>query len=317
MDKKPARRRAQKQPDASEAALVSAFAVHQLVQQRLARRNLELKGTRGGAKGFRIPTSLRAIERRWVVGQLTVKKAATCAKTAQLRAQLAAGEAASDALVGTAALLAMSEDGSGFAELMPMDTRTQLRELRLRVKTRVHGGATSRGTRRTADHKRYFLHQDIVTACLRHARQHGSRQQQRQRAPHMKVQQATASLSLSSPKERSQPDLSTPPHSPARRVPTMRHLDQQCKGSCPESHDWRDDWLTLDDREESIDRYMGYDFLDSSTPSSCSESSDSSEYEYPSFEPSGSFAFDGIDMCGASTPGARDTNDCTDSFLTD
>ena len=172
-DKKPAPRRVPQQP-ADERAVVNAFAAHALVQERLACRKLELKGTRGGAKGSRTPTSLRAIERRWFTGRLTVAKAAEFAKTAELRAQLDAGVATSDALVGTATLLALSQDGSGLAELMPMDTTTDLRELRLRIKTLVHGGATMQGARRTVDQKKYFLHQSIVTACLRHAQ----RQQQ-------------------------------------------------------------------------------------------------------------------------------------------
>ena len=285
--------------------MVAAFAAHELVQDRLARRNRELKGTRGGAKGFRIPTSLRAIERRWVVGQLTVKKAAACAKTDELRAQLDAGVAASDALVGTAALLAMSQDGSGLAELMPMDTRTEFRELRLRVTTRVHGGATTRGTRRTVGHKKYFLHQDIATACLRYAQQHGLRQQQRQRAHQMKVHAPTASLNLSSPKERLQP-VSTPPHSPAREVPVANDLDQR--------HDWSDGWLTLEDHVESIDYDLGYDCLDSRTPSDCSESG--SEYEYPRFEDSSSSSFDGDEMPLhhlTQTTHATPSDDCSES----
>ena len=157
---------------------MNAFAAHALVQERLACRNLELKGTRGGAKGSRTPTSLRAIERRWFTGRLTVAKAAEFAKTAELRAQLDAGVATSDALVGTATLLALSQDGSGLAELTPMDTTTEFRELRLRIKTLVHGGATMQGARRTVDQKKYFLHQSIVAACLRHAQQQQQQQQQ-------------------------------------------------------------------------------------------------------------------------------------------
>lgn len=167
-----------------EAELVHAFATHELVQEALRRRSAGLKGMRGGAKGSRIPTTLRAIERRWFVGRQTIQKAVQ--KTTELGDTIDHGTvAASDALVGTAALLALSQNGSGLVTLLPREISAgagQLtavgpyREMQLRVRTAQRGGSSIQGARKVLSHKRFFIHQTVVTACLEHANQFNHRQ---------------------------------------------------------------------------------------------------------------------------------------------
>jgi hypothetical protein len=176
--------RSQLQPD--EAELVRAFAAHELVHEALHRRSQELKGTHGGAQGGRVPSTLRAIERRWFVGRQTVKKAAQ--KTAGLAGTInAAGVLSSYELVGTATLLGLSQNGSGLVKLCPGEvfapppaegmSAGPYRELQLSVKVVQRGGSTVKGARRMLTHKRFFLHQDVVTVCLQHADEWQQRQQ--------------------------------------------------------------------------------------------------------------------------------------------
>ena len=171
-----------------EPELLQAFATHDLVQEALRRRSEELKGIHGGAKGARVPSTLRAVERRWFVGRQTVQKAAQKALellVESIGALTPEGVAKSDALVGTATLLALSQDGRGLVTLKPHEITSPAaegiaagpyRELQLCVSALQRGGSTTKGARPRRP-KTYFLHQDVVAACLRHAERFQQRQQ--------------------------------------------------------------------------------------------------------------------------------------------
>ena len=235
-----------------EVALVRAFGTHGLVKEALHRRSQELKGTRGGARGTRIPNTLRAIERRWFVGRQTVQKATE--KTNELRTALAAGAAgvaASDALIGTATLLALAAEGSGLVKLISTQggPAAPFCELHLYVKSPQRGGSTVKGfTRKTLDHKAYYIHQDVVSACLQHAEQHCQLQALRQEGREMRLETALPTqLLLTSP--RVVPQLTS-----------ATYLDERIEALSPAAPDWTVGWVS----EVDLSSSESYDISDGS-----------------------------------------------------
>ena len=236
-----------------ETELVQAFASHALVQEALQRRYEQLKGIRGGAKGPRHPNTLRAIERRWFVGKQTIQKAARVALdlAESPRALTPERVAESDLLVGTATMLALAQDGRKLVTLKPETVTSPLaqgkaagpyRELQMCVLTAQRGGSTAKDAR-VRRPKTFFLHHDVVTACLQHAAQYQQRQQAA--ASTLPYTHVAVGLALSSPGSGSASRLRPPPLSAAGEF-----LDDGVEPS-PVRVDWATRWEPLPESGDS------------------------------------------------------------------
>jgi hypothetical protein len=135
-----------------EAEVVRAILATKLVQDAMRR------AASGGNRGQRRPSSLAAIERRWLVGRRTQKKA--YAKGIEMRESLANFHR-HDSLVGTAALLQLANQGHELISARIPGAGQGY------VEVSLHLGPTAGANR--IPPRAYFVHSSIAEACCRFA----------------------------------------------------------------------------------------------------------------------------------------------------